>query len=229
MQLAPLIPAQAGLQRLLFWVPAFAGTSGGRAEARPVSLRSLLGLCALAFAALAFSGSAFAQSLTLPERIEQCGACHGEDGNSKLETIPSLAGQPAFFTLNALILMREGVRKVEAMAPFVKDLKDADIQALADHYEKLTPKRSEETIDPVLAERGAKMSAQRRCGSCHLPSFAGQQQMPRVAKQRIDYMIHAMKQYLTDSRSGADTAMTAAIFGLRDDDLAALAHYAAGK
>ena len=52
--------------------------------------------------------------------------------------------------------------------------------------------------------------------------------MPRLAKQRIDYMIHAMKQYLTDSRSGADTAMTAAIFGLRDEDLAALAHWAAG-
>ncbi|HWV54798.1 c-type cytochrome [Pseudorhodoplanes sp.] len=180
-------------------------------------------------AVLSSSGGAFAQTLTLPERIEQCGTCHGEDGNSKLENIPSLAGQPAFFTLNALILMREGVRKVEAMAPFVKDLKDADIQALAEHYEKLTPKPSGETIDPALAERGAKISAQRRCESCHLPSLAGQQQMPRLAKQRIDYMIYAMKQYLTDQRTGADTAMTASIFGLRDDDLAALAHYAAGK
>ncbi|HWV51609.1 c-type cytochrome, partial [Pseudorhodoplanes sp.] len=94
---------------------------------------------------------------------------------------------------------------------------------------KLTPKPSGETIDPALAERGAKISAQRRCESCHLPSLAGQQQMPRLAKQRIDYMIYAMKQYLTDQRTGADTAMTASIFGLRDDDLAALAHYAAGK
>ncbi len=180
-------------------------------------------------AALAFSGGAQAQSLSLSERLEQCGTCHGDDGNSKLENIPSLAGQPSFFTLNALILMREGVRKVEAMAPFVKDLKDEEIQALADHYEKLPPKPSGETIDPSLAERGAKIAAQRRCVSCHLPSLAGQQQMPRLAKQRIDYMIHAMKQYLTDSRSGADTAMTASIFGLRDEELAALAHWAAGK
>ena len=180
-------------------------------------------------AALAFSGEAVAQTLTLPERIEQCGTCHGDDGNSKLENIPSLAGQPSFFTLNQLILMREGVRKVEAMTPFVKDLKDAEIQALADHYEKLPAKPSEEKVDPALAERGAKIAAQRRCESCHLPTLAGQQQMPRLAKQRIDYMIHAMKQYLSDSRSGADTAMTASIFGLRDDELAALAHWAAGK
>jgi cytochrome c553 len=180
-------------------------------------------------AALAFWGGAQAQSLSLPERLEQCGTCHGDDGNSKLENIPSLAGQPSFFTLNALILMREGVRKVEAMAPFVKGLTDAEIQALAEHYEKLPPKPSGETIDPALAERGAKIAVQRRCESCHLPSLAGQQQMPRLAKQRIDYMIHAMKQYLTDSRTGADTAMTASIFGLRDDELAALAHWAAGK
>jgi cytochrome c553 len=186
-------------------------------------------LALLLAAAFTFSGGAVAQSLTLPERIEQCGTCHGEDGNSKLENIPSLAGQPAFFTLNALILMREGVRKIEAMAPFVKDLKDADIQALADHFEKLPPKPSEEKVDPAMAERGAKIAAQRRCESCHLPSLAGQQQMPRLAKQRIDYMVHAMKQYLTDSRSGADTAMTAAIFGLRDEDIVALAHWAAGK
>jgi cytochrome c553 len=180
-------------------------------------------------AALVVSAGAQAQSLTLPQRIEQCGTCHGEDGNSKLENIPSLAGQPSFFTLNQLILMREGVRKVEAMAPFVKGLTDAEIQALAEHYEKLPPKPSGETIDPALAERGAKVAVQRRCESCHLPSLAGQQQMPRLAKQRIDYMIHAMKQYLTDSRSGADTAMTASIFGLRDEELAALAHWAAGK
>lgn len=186
-------------------------------------------LALLLAAAFAFSGDAFAQPLTLPERIEQCGTCHGDDGNSKLENIPSLAGQPSFFTLNALILMREGVRKVEAMAPFVKDLTDADIQALANHFEKLQPKPSGEAIDPALAERGAKIAVQRRCESCHLPSLAGQQQMPRLAKQRIDYMIHAMKQYLTDSRTGADTAMTASIFGLRDEELAALAHWAAGK
>jgi cytochrome c553 len=180
-------------------------------------------------AAFAFSCEISAQTLTLAERIEQCGGCHGEDGNSKLENIPSLAGQPAFFVLNQLILMREGVRKVEAMAPFVKDLKDSDIEALAAHYEKLEAKPSGEPIDKAAAERGATIAVQRRCESCHLPTLAGTQQMPRLAKQRIDYMIQAMKQYLTDSRSGADTAMTAAIFGLRDEDIVALAHYAAGK
>ena len=192
-------------------------------------LRNWRPLVALLAAAFLLTDPACAQQLTLPERIEQCGGCHGEDGNSKLENIPSLAGQPAFFTLNQLVLMREGVRKVEPMMPFVKDLKDSDIQALAAHFEKLAPKASDEKIDPALVERGAKVAAQRRCASCHLPTLAGQEQMPRLAGQRVDYMITAMNAYLKDQRTGADTAMTAAIFGLSVDDITALAHYAASK
>jgi cytochrome c553 len=175
------------------------------------------------------SATALAQSMPLAERIQQCGACHGEDGNSKLEKIPSLAGQPVFFMLNQLILMREGVRKVEQMAPFVKELKDSDVEALANHFNKLEPKRSDEPIDAALVKRGEAIAAQKRCASCHLPTLAGQEQMPRLAKQRIDYMFESLKAYRDDKRTGADTAMTATVLGLPDADLAALAHYAASR
>jgi cytochrome c553 len=185
---------------------------------------------ALVLAAAIFCGpSALGQSLPLNERIQQCGACHGEDGNSRLENIPSLAAQPQFFLLNQLILMREGVRRIEAMMPFVKDLKDDEINALAEHYAKLAPKASDERIDPALVRRGAELAPRLRCESCHLPNLAGQQQMPRLARQRVDYMIHALKQYRDNQRPGADTQMTAVVFGLSDRDLAALAHWSAAK
>jgi cytochrome c553 len=180
-------------------------------------------------AALFIASLAFAEDLQLAERIQQCGACHGEDGNSRLENIPSLAGQPDFFILNQLFLMREGVRRIEAMMPFVKDLKDGDMDALAKHYAKLAPQPSDEKIDPALVSRGAELAPALRCGSCHLPDFVGQQQMPRLAKQRVDYMVHAMKEYRDNKRSGADTAMTAVVLGVSDADLAALAHYAASR
>lgn len=175
------------------------------------------------------TGDAAAQSMPLAERIAQCAGCHGEDGNSRLEKIPSLAGQPEFFVMNQLVLMREGVRRIEAMAPFVKDLTDLDIFALAAHFAALAPKRSDEPVDPALAKRGEEIAAARRCASCHLPTLAGQEQMPRLAGQRIDYLVYAMKSYLDDSRSGADTAMTAAILGLSEADIVALAHYAASR
>ena len=186
---------------------------------------------AFALVAIALCAPCVLDALSMPvaERIPACGPCHGADGNSRIKNMPSLAGQPEFFLLNQLILMREGVRRIEAMAPFVKDLTDSDAEALAKHFSKLTPQPSDEPIDPALVERGAKIAAQRRCGSCHLPTLAGQDQMPRLAKQRIDYLILALKSYRDGPRPGADTAMSAGVAGLTDPDLAALAHYVASR
>ena len=65
--------------------------------------RSLaLGLAAVAVC----TPSAVAQSMPYAEKLQLCGVCHGEDGNSKMENIPSIAGQPEFFVLNQLFLMR---------------------------------------------------------------------------------------------------------------------------
>ena len=183
---------------------------------------------ALGLAALLISTVAtMAQSGPLAEKLQLCAACHGEDGNSKMEKIPSLAGQPAFFILNQLFLMREGVRKVEAMAAMVKDLKDQDLTELSEHYAKLAPKKSDEPVDPELAKRGQAIATNQRCASCHLPTLAGQEQMPRVARQRIDYLVETLKSYRDNPRPGADTAMSQPVGGLRDADLVALAHYAA--
>jgi len=176
-----------------------------------------------------YSVAAAAQTVSLPERIAQCGACHGEDGNSRIERTPSLAGQPEFFILNQLFLMREGVRQVEAMMPFVKELKDEDMDALAKHFTKLAPKASDEKIDPALAQRGEELAGPLRCASCHLPDLSGQNQMPRLAKQRVDYLIHSLKEYRDNTRTGSDTLMNNVVAGRSDADLAALAHYAAGK
>ena len=156
-----------------------------------------------------------------------CATCHGEDGNSKVANIPSLAGQPEFFILNQLFLMREGVRPIAAMATSVKDLKDSDIDALAKHFARLEPRASNEAIDPILVKRGGELAARLRCASCHLPDFSGRQQMPRLAKQRVDYLTRSMKEYRDNQRAGADTLMSQAVAGLSDADLSALAHFAA--
>jgi cytochrome c553 len=180
-------------------------------------------------AAILCAGAAFAQTMPLAERIQLCSACHGEDGNSKMENIPSLAGQPAFFVLNQLFLMREGVRKVEVMAPFVKDLKDEDLDALSKHFAKLEPKPSGEPIDQALVARGTEIANQKRCVSCHGPNLAGQDQIPRIAKQRLDYLIRALKEFRDGNRPSADTLMSGAVAGLADADLVALANFAASR
>ena len=157
-----------------------------------------------------------------------CAGCHGETGNSSMEGIPSLAGQPALFVTNQLILMREGVRQIEQMTSFVKDLTDSEIEALAAYYSRLVPERSAESPDPGLAREGARLAAAMRCGTCHLPTYAGQNQVPRIAKQRVDYLIAAMAAYRGNRRSGSDTSMNAVLYGVRDAEITALAHFLAG-
>ena len=125
--------------------------------------------------------------------------------------------------------MREGVREVAIMTPFVKDLTDADAEALAKHFSALEAKRSDETIDPGLAARGGARVAALHCASCHLPSFVGHDQMPRLAKQRIDYMVESLKAIRDSQRAGGDSLMTAAVAGVSDADLEALAHYVSSQ
>jgi cytochrome c553 len=190
---------------------------------RPLLLELLSGLAAVI---VSISGAG-AQGVA--ERVKLCGTCHGEDGNSQMANLPSLAGQPEFFIINQLFLMREGVRKVEAMAALVKDLKDDDLQALAKHYAAQPPKASGEPIDPTLVQRGSELAATRRCGSCHLPALTGADQIPRIAKQRVDYLITALKELRDGKRPGSDTLMSQAVAGLSDNELAALAHFAASR
>ena len=182
----------------------------------------------LGLAAVVFAGApALAQSAA--ERLQMCGACHGEDGNSKMEKIPSIAGQPEFFILNQLVLMREGIRKVEAMAPIVKGMKDEEINALAAHFSKLTAKKDDEPVDAELVKRGVEIAAQKRCVSCHGNNLQGDQQVPRIAKQRIDYLTPVLIEFRDGRREGADTIMSQPVAGLSDADLKALAHFAASK
>jgi len=173
----------------------------------------------------AVSGPLAAQ--TLAERLQLCATCHGETGNSKMENTPSLAGQPELFLTNQLILMREGVRKSEIMAPFVKGLKDDVIMAMAAHFAKLPPASENAPVDPELVKRGAQLSVSLRCGSCHLPDYSGREQMPRLTHQRMDYMIQTLTAYRDGSRSGIDTSMNGVMVGVSDHDIRALAHYLA--
>jgi cytochrome c553 len=53
--------------------------------------------------------------------------------------------------------------------------------------------------------------------------------MPRLAKQRLDYLVHALKQFRDNTRSGADTLMSNVVIGVSDADVVALAHYAASR
>jgi cytochrome c553 len=162
-----------------------------------------------------------------PERLAPCAACHGADGNSAVAGVPSLAGQPKIFLENYLVLVREGLRGNDAMRELLRGVKDPEIIALANHYTALAPKPQPGAADAALMKRGRQVAQKNRCGTCHLPDFRGREQMPRLAGQREDFLYDIMVAYQKNKRAGGDTMMSAALYGIPDADLKALAHFLA--
>ena len=168
----------------------------------------------------------FISTALAQERLQLCAACHGDGGNSTNPEIPSIAGQPKLFTETQLVLFREELRKSEQMLPIVKGLKDAEIVKLADHFSKLPAKGMESGApDPTLMKTGQEKAKALRCGICHLSDFRGQNQIPRLAGQREVYLGKELRAYRDGKRAGGDTIMAAALYGVSDADIKALAHF----
>ena len=158
-------------------------------------------------------------------RLALCAACHGADGNSSLPGSPSLAGQPRVFLENTQILIREGLRPIEAMKGLLDGVSDAEIVALAEHYSRQAVRAQPAPRDAAAFGRGQELAARNLCGTCHLPSYSGQQQMPRLAGQRQDYLAQSMREFRDNKTQGRDTQMNGVLRGYSDRDIDDLAHY----
>ena len=178
-----------------------------------------------------FIDPAAAQSKADPARAaakaQACAGCHGSPKGPPLEGVPALAGQQQEFLVLQMFLMREGLRDVPQMAGLLKDYSDADLTAVAAYFAKQTPLQLTTKVDPRLQSRGAGLAQTMGCGSCHLGSYQGQRQVPRLTNQREDYLAATMRAYRDNKRSGSDTSMNSIMYQTSDADIDALAHYLA--
>jgi cytochrome c553 len=189
----------------------------------PLPGRRLL-LAGVAALCLVSGASAAAQSLD--ERFTVCLGCHGADGQSRIPETPSLGGQPAFFVVAQLFLFREGRRDNAAMVAAAKGLTNTDLTAFAERVTKLpAPRAPESSPDAARFARGRALTLRHPCGVCHNPDFSGREQMPRLANQREEYLLKAMREYKSGARLGYGGAMSQELAGLGDGDLIDLAHF----
>lgn len=202
------------------------------------SLLSLHAMMAEAFMRIACLVAAVAVLLTAPsayaadiaagkaKATEVCAACHGENGISVMENIPSLAGQPDQFIQWQLVFFRAGTRKNEQMQPVVADLSNEDVRNLGAYFASLTPPKGVPDDNPERTKNGEMAAKGRRCASCHTDSYAGTKAVARIAGQREDYLVKALRDYKSGQRSGGGMAAMADVaYPLNDEEIVALAHY----
>ena len=162
------------------------------------------------------------------KKAELFAACHGENGISQMENIPSLAGQPDQFIQWQLVFFRAGTRKNEQMQPIVEQLNNEDIRNLGAYFASLPPPKAAEDKDPDLSKKGAQVAVGNRCAACHTDSYAGSKAAARLAGQREDYLAKALRDYKSGVRSGGgQAAMAEVAHPLSDEEIDALAHYLA--
>jgi cytochrome c553 len=187
-------------------------------------MRRTLGLPAALLAGL-LSHAPAAQADNGRDLAAACAPCHGEGGNSRSEAVPSLAGHPAPYLVVQLILFREQQRRNEIMTPLAKALSDKDIEVLAAYFAGETRAPSPGPADAAATASGKAVAEAHRCGTCHLPDYAGREQIPRLAAQREDYLLKTMRDYKSGQRSGLDGMMTSVLHPVTDEQLVALASF----
>jgi cytochrome c553 len=169
-----------------------------------------------------------AQSQSVPERQAACLSCHGENGQSQNPEVPSLGGQPEYYVTIQLVMFRDKLRVVDIMNQVMTDASDDAVRELASFVSRLPPPEPVlDTPDSARMERAKELARQTHCGVCHKPDFSGSQNVPRLAGQREDYLVKALRGYKDNSRRGYDASMADVIEPLTDEQILDMAYYLA--
>ncbi len=166
--------------------------------------------------------SGLAESGVDPALVASCNDCHGEGGNSRKKSVPSLAGQERDYLVSALQAYRQGEREHAKMARAVAPLSRAEMEALADHYAALPhqPVRVRQFKQPKQLAKA--------CNTCH--GYNGHSQnasRPAISGQVEGYLIHALRSYQQGERD--NNAMLKITQTLSQLELLAIADFYANQ
>ncbi len=159
------------------------------------------------------------------EATADCAGCHGEDGNSDIPGMPSLAGQHVAYLINALKQYQDGLRKDEDMQAFVEDLTSADIEDMAYFYAAMEPKQAE---PPTEGDAFAGLAITAPCSGCHADDGNNKDpKTPRLAGLDAEYLVAAAEGYRNGARD--HDVMREALANMREPDLKDMAAFYASK
>jgi cytochrome c553 len=178
--------------------------------------------------ALWLAGAASVSAADVSEKLAACFACHGPNGLSEIEDVPSLAAQVPAYSLIQLVMFRDKLRLSDTMNDAAKELSDGDIQSLADALAALPPPSPPpDPVDQARFERARALAQQNHCDVCHRPDFSGQQTVPRLAGQREDYLVKTLREYKSGERRAYEPIMLEQVQPLDDMQLVELSYYLA--
>jgi cytochrome c553 len=177
-------------------------------------------------AAVALIGSLPELGTELSEKLAPCLSCHGAEGQSQAENVPSLGAQPTSYSVIQLFMFREKIRVADPMNEAAKELTDDELQSMAAAFAaQAAPKPPDESGDPARLEQARALTEQNHCNVCHRPDFSGRQTVPRLAYQREDYLLKTLREYKSGARHAYEPIMLEVLQPIDDAQLVEFAYY----
>ncbi len=188
-------------------------------------MKTLLALAT--FLALIPAGAIAQDAAAGREKAAVCGACHGVDGNSTIPQYPILAGQTPRYIYLQLRDFNKKRRQDPLMSPMAANLSTKDMLDLAAYYSTQKPNRQNIKGDAGKVDEGRKIADAALCPMCHLGGFSGQNEIPKVAGQHYEYIKKQLLAFRNRERTNDAGSMTAYMNNVTEEQIEALAAYAA--
>jgi len=166
--------------------------------------------------------------------VKRCEACHGQDGNSRIPVVPSIAGFSYEGFLNTMDVFRDNERiALEFQRPgepetvmndIARGLGDEDVDLLAKYFSDRIFLPIRQAVDAELASRGAILHKQ-QCERCHTHNGAEPVEDAAIlAGQWTPYLRLQFNNILTGKRI-VPRGMYRRVKKLKQDDIEALLNF----
>jgi len=168
-----------------------------------------------------------------------CAACHAADGNSTIAANPRLAGLSAAYIVKELTDFArppgdKAGRENPVMGAFAMTLSEEDRRNVAAWFSSQAPKpdaahdKEAAELGQSIYRTGIREKAVPACAGCHGPTGAGLPVLyPRLGGQHPEYLAAQLKAFREGTRRNS-LPMEQIAFRMNDQEIAAVANYAAG-
>jgi cytochrome c553 len=171
--------------------------------------------------ALATPGNTAEAAAILGAKLLVCNTCHGDNGVPRTAVAPIIWGQQENYLLKQMHDFQSGDRDNEVMVWMSTALTPAELGSAATYFAKKNwPARSAAASTPPPAVVAV-------CQACHQQNLAGGLPAPRLAGQKYEYLVEAMRRYAEGERTN-NAEMMNIMKALSSDERDAMAHYIAG-
>jgi cytochrome c553 len=163
------------------------------------------------------------------EKASLCGYCHGNDGNTRRDFIPNLAGQNAKYLINQFEQFASGQRKNYVMSQLADKLTLEERVNLAIYFSRqqaqpFVPKKTNAKFTNASEGEG-EASFQAKCQMCHGVKAEGWDQLPRLASQPAAYIAKTLEKFKGDHRDRNQSPMTSIAKQLTDQEIKNISVY----